>query len=745
MKHCPLVAIFILVLSASAAWPAGGNLVTNGGFEDLSTGGKPAGWSFEGAGRMARGAGALIRKAHSGKAALGVGSSFELVDYFAHSDAFELGEARELFVTCYYQTKRAPRATVALATFRELPTEGFLGTPPIQFDSRPLPDTKQWRLGAARFRLSPAAQYGVLLFRIGGEGVLAADDVSVVPHPGTVEAELLIPGLVDALPARRLARLRVRNSGAFEVRGIAELTATPKRGKPRVHSTPFELAPSAETLLDISYSFDAEQSHQVTITLFDSARERVFSHIGFDAPALVDVQTIVPAFRSSILSTLQPETCRFRCSIKAFQPLVDQIELTGVLRASTGDRAERSARVSEGSDVGEWELRVPAANLAPGRYELVVTATTGGRRLTSSTPLWVPEPRRWEIGHDQHGVLQISGRPLFPIGVLGVEAEVALKDLAASGFNCVVAPGGAIRIEFLDEAHLRGLKVALMLEPRHGGGLAGGVQQLAMHPALLAWYVPGVPGSSAVDARAAAESRRRIATLDPYHPVIGLLPDDSPCALQRIGADVMVAASRPVTYWPLTTLAEQLEAARRDGLGAQPLWAAVQTDGLAWRLGQGMSRSGDGREPTPGELRCMVYLAIIHGARGILYTAYHMPARRGVPALFLPRDCPELWTAVTETNEELLALSPSLLSPLAPRQLAAQPSEVHAALVGDGPRQVLIAVNPTARPLDARIHLPSTATGSIRPFAPDDPTPDLDGQTLRISLPAHTVRLFRAP
>ena len=744
MRHWVSGSILVVAACLWASALAAQNLVVNGGFEELADDGGPAGWSFEGVGQMAPGAAGLVRAAHSGAAALGIASKFHLVDYSARSDCFELGGAHELLVSAYYHTQRTPRATMALATFRE-PVRGSLWqTPPVQLEYHALAAAKAWQLACSRFRLSPAARHGVLLFRIRGEGALTVDDVTVGQHPDKVEAELLVPGLIERLPSRRLLQARVRNLAMFRLQAVAELAVTPAKGKSETHSAPFELDAGAETLVDIPYSFDAKQRHEATLTFLDSARERVLDHIAFEAPALLELHATVPAFRSCILSTLRPETCRARCRMNAMESVLQGVELTAVLRDARKDGTELGVSVTDAANKGEWELRVPARSLGPGRYELEAAASARhGRIATTQTPLWVLEPRRWEVGYDEHGVLNISGRAVFPVGVLGVEDPDMLKGLAAGGLNCVVTPGDAVRLDFLDEAHLRGLKVIIVLQPPMVPGLPGAVQRLAAHPALLGWYVPSAPGQSPDEVAAVAELQSRLADWDPYHPVIGLLSDGWLWPRQGSAADVVLAASPPVTYWPLATLAEQLDAARQAPTAAGAAWAAVQTDGLAWRVGQALSKSGDGRPPTPEELRCMVYLAIAHGARGVLYTAYYTHAHRGVPELLLPRDCPELWQAVVQTNRELQELAPALLAPTAARRLQAEPPGVHAALIGEASRQVLIAINPTGENLEARIALPASLP-AVRPYGADDPLPELQDHTLYTTLAPRTVRLFRA-
>ncbi|MGD8237669.1 MAG: hypothetical protein PVH68_03905 [Armatimonadota bacterium] len=746
MKPWTISSMLIITLCAPASELAAENLVINGGFEEVGEEGGPAGWSFEGAARMAMGAAGLVPRAHSGKTALALTSSFQLVDSFAYSNSFELGDRRELLVTFHYRTRRTPRATVALATLHEPIRESLRDRPPVQLEFQALAPAKPWQHASARFHLSPVARHAVLLFRIRGEGALMVDDVTVARYPDRLAAELLLPGIVARLPNKRLARARVRNLGQFRTRGAAELTVTPRRGAAQRHSAPFDLPPGGEALIDVPYSLDAKQAHEAALAFYDSTGQSVLERLVFEAPALLDVEPLVPAFRATVLSSLRPEICRARCRVNALDTVAQSIEITCTLRTASEDRADLRVSVTRGAADTEWELQAPLDGLAPGRYELEVTARAGGRRiLTTSTPLWVLEPRRWEVGHDEHGVLHLSGHPLFPICMLGIESGAILKDLAAAGLNCVVTPGDAVRLDLLDEAHLRGLKVIVVMQPPTTAALSGAVQRLATHPALLAWYVPGAPGQTAAEVAATVDLQQHLASWDPYHPVIGLLTAGWPSARQRMSADVFITASRPFTYWPLASLAECLDEARRASKGPTASWAAVQTDGLAWRVGEGLSKTGEGRPPTPDELRCLVYLAIVHGARGILYTAYHSPSRSGVPELFLPRDCPELWAAVVQTNKELRDLAPALLSPAGARRFEAQPAAVHAALVGEGRDQVLIAVNPTAEALELRLRLPTALAAAVRPYSTDDPPAEIDGGALHGTLPAHAVRIFRAP
>jgi hypothetical protein len=69
--------------------------------------------------------------------------------------------------------------------------------------------------------------------------------------------------------------------------------------------------------------------------------------------------------------------------------------------------------------------------------------------------------------------------------------------------------------------------------------------------------------------------------------------------------------------------------------------------------------NGTDRHPGPAELRCMVYVAVIHGADGIGYHSYYHDS--GTGRTTLARERPELWRAAGQINTEVAAIA-ALLS-----------------------------------------------------------------------------------
>ncbi len=88
----------------------------------------------------------------------------------------------------------------------------------------------------------------------------------------------------------------------------------------------------------------------------------------------------------------------------------------------------------------------------------------------------------------------------------------------------------------------------------------------------------------------------------------------------------------------------------------QPVWFVVQV--WTWR---------NTRFPTPEEERCMIYFAVIHGARGISWHAYKYPNKDVLLSVY--EDSPKLWDEILRSTRELRELVPCFLAPAYPPML----------------------------------------------------------------------------
>ncbi|MCC6443221.1 MAG: hypothetical protein IT210_07170 [Armatimonadetes bacterium] len=249
----------------------------------------------------------------------------------------------------------------------------------------------------------------------------------------------------------------------------------------------------------------------------------------------------------------------------------------------------------------------------------------------------------------EDGVLRVSGQPFFSIGLYDVPSE-AFPLIRSWGFNTVMTGGGGEAGQnALDRAQENGLKAihhpgGAITTPEGRAEIADAVRRLRGHPALLAWYPIDEPEINGITREAVEEAYRAIYREDGGHPVFQTLYYPSAYPIFTKGRDILSIDPYPVPIRPLISIARALMMARKE---AQPVWLIPQAFyGVIWP-----------RSPSPGELRCMVYTGLIHGAKGIIYYTFGLPGEPG--SWRLPETA--LWPAIRTLNREVRILAPALL------------------------------------------------------------------------------------
>ena len=376
---------------------------------------------------------------------------------------------------------------------------------------------------------------------------------------------------------------------------------------------------------------------------------------------------------------------------------------------------------------GRSQLRLDVANLPRASYAVVATLfDPAGQRLAEAAVDFVKvrDPQLkladMKVHIDQDNNIVVDGKPFFPIGLYCVTLEGAKRwtvpeelfaELKAAGFNTVQNYSlGAWSLQpetfdtfvmpWLDAADKHGLKVYFDLQgpegrvrrrraelgdladPLYGGydappEVAWRVRKLMKHRALLCWYTADEPIAHGQTVDELARQNRLIKLLDPHHPtVIATCPGGEHCAGYRrccqavdiLATDHYPMPKEPAHAWRRTALKGE-EATQ----GLQPLWAIPQC----------FSRGA--AEMTEAEIRLETYLAIVHGARGVVWWA----------CCYAKRDYPRNWEATKRLAAELSRISPILLDRDAEQPVALEPvgASIDLRLKQHGGKRYLLAVN----------------------------------------------------
>jgi len=323
----------------------------------------------------------------------------------------------------------------------------------------------------------------------------------------------------------------------------------------------------------------------------------------------------------------------------------------------------------------------------------------------------------------------------FPIGLYDVP-ESEIQEVASAGFNLIV--NGAMTDSYLLRAQAAGVKVIPYINLER---MEQDVARARGARSILAWYLQDEPDLNDVSPERLRALSRRLRRLDAARPIFVTVwspdryPDYAP------STDILATTLYPVRHTDpgqndLRSVATAVEAARTAAAG-RCVWAIVQA---FW------AEPWWPRNPTPEELRAMVFLALNHGADGVIYFSYRSGDR---PIT----EQHSLYAEVRRINGEITALrGPLLMEPddAAARSdafgQALREAGLDASIRRYGGAILFIAVNPAPRTatvdLDFRLLGPVTLVSELFVSPGGEPLPVTDEGPISLRFHPFEVKLF---
>ena len=174
--------------------------------------------------------------------------------------------------------------------------------------------------------------------------------------------------------------------------------------------------------------------------------------------------------------------------------------------------------------------------------------------------------------------------------------------------------------DYLDELESRGLKVIFSLVGGGGGlmdidTIMDKVNTFKGHPAIISWYVNDERGPEYLPELEAVY--KKIREIDKNHPVWSVHWNTNWLVQEAHTTDIVGVDPYPIDNNPITLVSRMADAANK---ARKPLWLVPQI--FSWRDYPGDFRAPTGRPPTRDEMRAMTYLAVNHGAKGLIYYSY---------------------------------------------------------------------------------------------------------------------------
>jgi hypothetical protein len=320
----------------------------------------------------------------------------------------------------------------------------------------------------------------------------------------------------------------------------------------------------------------------------------------------------------------------------------------------------------------------------------------------------LPPDKSRRVYVDDRQRLIVDGKPFFPLGFyLGPTEDEHLARISAAGFNTILCYGygvGADPEAYMERAQAHGLKVIYSIKDFYEGsryfpaqkGLAGPelarhyVTKFRNHAALLAWYI-----NDELHARwlpRLAEMYDLVRELDPDHPAFQVLCRPDEFAEYYGVTDILGVDPYPVPRQPVSMVTDWMATGVTAMRRAKPVWVVPQV--FKWSIYSGKDSD---REPTFEEKRCMAFLGLIGGARGIIFYSYYDLFRDTGHASAPPEVFARRWDEVSRIAADLRKVIPAALDGT-PVEIETTGSGEHvraAALRLDG-RVYLIAANTSA-------------------------------------------------
>lgn len=414
-------------------------------------------------------------------------------------------------------------------------------------------------------------------------------------------------------------------------------------------------------------------------------------------PAMLEILPDHPRYRSTLYPGDENKTIAGHVQVRDDLPTEGSLLIS--LMSQDGSSIN-SKKIEQPRDKIPFEF--DAAALNPGNYSIQASLLDKDNNELARATHEIRKVSKGavEVRIRDDNVLLVDGKPFFPRGVYFSGGSIEnLPDIADLGFNTVMAgPGLALSDQGLALAEKHNLWYTIP----SGQSAEKVAEQVAAHgkcPRLLGWYTFDEPDGNQLDPKLFHEVYQAQLHHDPHRFVFTafFVPEE----FERYFNDVDIVMIDPYVVSSegsndLTAVATTMELARQAAGDRKPVWLIPQAFGytLQWL-----------RLPTLWEERCMVYLGIVHGAKGIFFFNYAAAGGEGWLSL---GDDAHLRNAAKRINRELQTIEPVLISQGGELEVTVKcPRKIHCLVKRWDKDICLIAVNPYDAYLEASFQFPA--------------------------------------
>ncbi|MCR1000880.1 carbohydrate-binding protein CenC [Serratia rubidaea] len=416
------------------------------------------------------------------------------------------------------------------------------------------------------------------------------------------------------------------------------------------------------------------------------------------ACALPPQATLYPANGRTLIETPQPQW------VTVSSVLLDR-------QRKVIDQTKRRRYIAD----RQWLTYTPPP-LPPGEYRLrqQVTEAATGRRRSSEIALDIGQPTP-AVTIDGQGFTRRHGERLFPLGIYSTrDGDDDLARIAAAGFNSVLNYRYGLGKDadgFFRRSRRHGLQVIYAIKDLYAGSrfapatrgsyaalAATQINRLKNQPNLLAWYINDELGLEFLPQIAARH--QQVQRLDRHHPTFQVLNKTAALDDYYNSTDILATDPYPVGSEPhlRRTLHDTLQTVRA-ARGVKGAWMVIQImDHAAY------DSRRQARAPTEDEVRAQAWLALIGGARGLLFYSYNDLFYQQQRGRFERAAFAAQWRGIARVARQIRSFSPYLLTGDGVTLRLEGPAAARIFVRGDS--ALLLAANPEARTVTLSLTLP---------------------------------------
>ena len=483
----------------------------------------------------------------------------------------------------------------------------------------------------------------------------------------------------------------------------------------------------------------------------------------------LDVYLLYPNFRGMLFDD-RAQTVRVAVATQGGP--VARVRLSLVDEAGGAPRVTRDVAAS-----APTTAELDASDLPLGAYRLRAELLDAGGGVSARYPDYrivkLPAKARAKLSvwYDEQNVLYAGGKPQFVIGLYNTSGYTTDRSSYARGgdgawgndriaeapinmlinYHLGAAPIPALTA-YLDDLHAHGiryLQTVNFYQPQDAqynrlpyAAAKDGEDALNRWVAATLGKHPGLAGFYTMDERAADQvpvvfrQYRQLASAAPGSVTYGVLGDgwESQAPLWRDALDVMgldpYPIVKPAGQNHLALVGEWTRLGQDAVKHSRPVWMVLQyfpfTDAGGW--------------PTEADLRAMSWMAIIEGARGVLYWSF---GEKGLAWVKDRKEREARWAQLVRVTKEIKALEPVILAPDAPL-IARETSGGAVRTLGkvSGDARYLFAYNTRGAATRVTWTLAAPASETID-LATGTAGPKVEGTTLTVELAPYEVRRLR--